>query len=283
MSQVKRGRDNRTDSKQEWSSNHPLESDINSWGKEKEKTNCLFSLINYVTGEEKQIYYEKKNVIHYSCITRCNSDVVTKRTALDIEKKEVINSEGCLGDSQEEHGELLYANGTKWEGGVENGVANGWGTLFSSDGNVIFNGFQLDSLYMCYGTLYDENGILIYEGGFLDGKRFGYGHSQSDDKLSVFTDQKKEILISPNSEFDCFIYNTITKFVIEHNSGQSVLELCLNHYPNLEVFRMGNDCCQNVIHFQIRYCPSLKDIVIGCSSMVNTRSFWVACNYYSCL
>lgn len=278
MSHMKRERDNSSDSNQASSSNHPLESDVNNWGKEKEKTNCLFSLMNYVTGEEKQLYFEKKNVIHYSYVVRRNSNVTTKQITLDIKRKEVMHSEGYLCDSQEKQGEILYANGTRWEGGVANGVANGWGTLFSSQRKVLFDGFQLNGSYMCYGTLYDENGHLIYEGGYLDGKQFGYGHSQSDDGSSVFTNEKKEILITPNTEFDCFIYNTITKLTIEHNCGQSVLELCLNHYPNLEVFRMGNDCCQNVAHFQIRYCPSLKEIVIGCSSLVNTRSFWVACN-----
>lgn len=64
-----------------------------------------------------------------------------------------------------------------YSGNVDNGAANGQGTLYAPNGSTVYEGQFSESMYNGSGTLYYENGSPQYVGSFTDNRYNGTGSS----------------------------------------------------------------------------------------------------------
>ena len=80
--------------------------------------------------------------------------------------------------SRMKHDEIvdLSVDGDRWEGDVLNEKPFGWGTLYDKDNNLLYEGFRIGDVYVCYGRkYYDDISRVEYEGEWREGLRWGRG------------------------------------------------------------------------------------------------------------
>ena len=78
-----------------------------------------------------------------------------------------------------EHNQVLDLNddGERWEGDVLHDQPYGWGVLYDSENRMVYEGFRLKDVNVCYGrSYYPDAGVIEYEGEWYKGKRWGRGH-----------------------------------------------------------------------------------------------------------
>lgn len=70
---------------------------------------------------------------------------------------------------------INYKDGIKYIGEIKNGLPNGNGKLYYSNGNLSFEGYFIDGLLNGTGKQFYQNGTLSYDGEWKDGKSNGNG------------------------------------------------------------------------------------------------------------
>ena len=59
----------------------------------------------------------------------------------------------------------LSDDGERWEGDVRNDEPCGWGVLYDSENRMVYEGFRVGEVNVCYGTrYYSDIGVIKYEG-----------------------------------------------------------------------------------------------------------------------
>lgn len=145
----------------------------------------------------------------------------------------------------------LDVSGKRWEGGVKDGNPFGYGILYDEEGGMEYQGFMMNGMRMCYGVEYDAViNRVQYEGGYYDNKRFGNGVLFDRRGNVAYRGMWKNDQLSL-SEFDGETINSTTEMV-------SIPD---NSFPLVDSFILP------------RYLYSLKQIVIGNESFVNTQRF----------
>ena len=94
---------------------------------------------------------------------------VEKKQLLNVYKKEM---------SEVEHNRVLDLSdeGDRWEGDVLCNKPFGWGVLYDKDNNVMYEGFRIENVNVCYGIQYYADIHKIeYEGEWCGGNRWGKG------------------------------------------------------------------------------------------------------------
>lgn len=159
-------------------------------------------------------------------------------------------------------------NGGRWEGGVKDGKAFGFGVLYNEEGRKKYEGFLWNEKKNGWGCLYrDDVELVEYRGCFYDDKKWGYGVELSEagdvsysgywmnDKkypkeikeraLEISTQQKEvSLCCSPDVysfELDKWIRN-LEKLVIKDMSFQEVALFSLDGLPELKTVEIGNVC-----------------------------------------
>ena len=72
----------------------------------------------------------------------------------------------------------LARTGRRWEGGMLNNLPFGYGCEYSDNDNLIYQGFRMGSMNVCYGTEYRDSSISnrrLFSGHFFNGKRHSLG------------------------------------------------------------------------------------------------------------
>ena len=94
---------------------------------------------------------------------------------VNVDSRELlrVNGEDVKGI---EHNRVLDLSddGERWEGDVLNDQPYGWGVLYDSEGEKVYEGFRLKEVNVCYGrSYYPDIQKVEYEGGICEGKRWG--------------------------------------------------------------------------------------------------------------
>ena len=80
----------------------------------------------------------------------------------------------------------LNDDGERWEGDVLQNKPYGWGVLYDSENRMVYEGFRIGDVNVCYGrSYYPDVGVIEYEGMIFEGKRWGRGVQY--DKRGVVT------------------------------------------------------------------------------------------------
>ena len=72
----------------------------------------------------------------------------------------------------------LARTGRRWEGGMLNNLPFGYGCEYSDNDNLIYQGFRMGSMNVCYGTEYRDSSVSnqrLFSGHFFNGKRHSLG------------------------------------------------------------------------------------------------------------
>ena len=107
---------------------------------------------------------------HEGLIEKSHSVVVELRLNRVIEvdiashKLLQVNGEDVNGI---EHNQVLDLSddGERWEGDVLDKQPYGWGVLYDSENRMVYEGFRMGEVNVCYGrSYYSDVGVMEYEG-----------------------------------------------------------------------------------------------------------------------
>lgn len=199
---------------------------------------------------------------------------------VDVAKKELLRVDGvCLRGVK--HMILdMNVNGERWEGDVLNDYPYGWGRLYDGDGRLVYEGFRVGTVNVCYGCGYYGNGGAIeYEGELCGGKRWGRG-TNFDRNGAVLYDgewmdddhMEESVELKDGCEW---IHNHIKALKVRDGccNGEKWKELKWSWMPFLKSLEVGNGCFMNVEAFDVTGVSGLESVEIGDECFVNVEAF----------
>ena len=162
----------------------------------------------------------------------------------------------------------LDMNGGRWEGGVKNGKAFGFGVLYNEEGRKKYEGFLWNGKKNGWGCLYrDDVELVEYRGCFYDDQKWGYGVELSEagdvsysgywmngkkypkeikERALEISTQQKEVSFCCSPDVNSFELvkwiASLEKLVIKDMSFQEVALFSLDGLPKLKIVEIGSVC-----------------------------------------
>lgn len=196
-------------------------------------------------------------VMEYECtrITLTDLDNQTMRVYEENEWRELTHYEGQI---------ELNANGERWEGGLKDGVMNGYGMIVDTEGRKVFEGFMMDGFKVCYGVEYYENGSTKYIGCYFNNRRFGSGILYDECGDVVYAGLWKDG-DPANGEFDDKVVDSQTMTMVvpgESLNGAMFIRLNQSLYSLREII-IGDESLNNIQLFELIGLNELENVIIG--------------------
>ena len=198
----------------------------------------------------------------------------TEKIVVNREKKELLYSEG-VDVSGVKHNEILdlSVDGDRWEGDVLNGNPYGWGVLYDKRNRMVYEGFQINGVHVCYGrAYYADLSKIAYEGEWCEGMRWGRGTQYNRNGKIVYDGEwlsdghgKTSVALRKGNEL---LHNHIEELTVCDNAcnGEEWKVLDLSWMPSLKQLDVGKRCFTYVDEVKLIGLTELKRIVIGDSS-----------------
>ena len=173
-----------------------------------------------------------------------------------IKKNEVLN---------------LNDDGERWEGDVLNNQPYGWGVLYDSENRMVYEGFRIGDVNVCYGTqYYSDIGVIEYAGEWFEGKRWGRGVQYDRTGNTMFDgewlndENKMETRVEIASE-DFSLHSLLEELIVKNYNGNGLewSELDLTFMPNLRLLEVGDECFYGVEEVKLIGLDQLERVVIG--------------------
>ena len=233
-----------------------------------------FSQYNYYTFQ----YDRSSHGFHFlNGVSRVDGCMVVERgkegvVVVDVKKKELlkVNEEDLSGVK---HNQILDLNedGDRWEGDVLNDSPYGWGVLYDKDNQMVYEGFRIGELNVCYGRkYYSDIGVTEYEGEWFEGSRWGRGvqYDRNGDVVydgewlndgSVFN---VKVTMSCDKEL---LHNRIEELVVSDMccSGREWKTVDLGWMPFLKSLKVGKGCFAYVKELKVIGMNELESVLIG--------------------
>lgn len=173
-------------------------------------------------------------------------------------------SEADLSESQETSIVDLNAAGKRWEGNVKGDKPFGYGCLYNEDNELMFEGWMVNEVQVCYGVEYwSDIGVVKYDGCLFEGMKHGYG---------VLYDRYGTIeyagLFSNDSP-----YTPNKDLKIENDFSFPLL------HSHLESLVIGNEYSPNMTSLIIHDCYSLNHVLFGCYCFASVETLELKGNY----
>ena len=165
----------------------------------------------------------------------------------------------------------LSDDGERWEGDVLNNQPYGWGVAYDSENRIVYDGFRIGEVNVCYGTrYYSDIGVIEYEGEWCEGKRWGRGVQynrtgkvmskrewMNDDNMI----EKAVVLIEENQR----LHSCIEELTVSNKScnGPEWSTLDLSFMFHLRLLEVGDNCLQYVKEVKLIGMNRLERVVIG--------------------
>ena len=173
----------------------------------------------------------------------------------------------------------LSDDGERWEGDVMNNQPYGWGVLYDSENRMVYEGFRIGEVSVCYGTrYYSDVGVIEYEGKWFEGKRWGRGILYDRTGNTVFdgewmNDQHLEKRVVLNEE-NQFLHSHIENLIVEDNScnGREWRVLDFSFMSNLRLLQVGDGCFKFVKEMKLIGLNQLERVVIGWNCFTKEKS-----------
>ena len=182
-----------------------------------------------------------------------------------------------------EHAQVLDLSddGERWEGDVLNNEPYGWGVLYDSENRMVYEGFRIGEVNVCYGTrYYSDIGVIEYDGEWCEGKRWGRG-IQYDRKGNIVFDGEwmndeqlnKRVVLNEENQF---LHSHIEELIVSDNScnEREWVVLDLSFMPNLRLLQVGNECFENVKEVKLIGLSKLERVLIGKNSFTKENNYW---------
>ena len=176
----------------------------------------------------------------------------------------------------------LSDDGERWEGDVLNNKPYGWGVLYDSEGEKVYEGFRIGEVNVCYGTGYFADIQKVeYEGEWLEGKRWGRGIQYDRNGKTVFDGEwmddeqlNKRVVLNEENQL---LHIHIEELIVSNNScnGKEWDELDLSFMPNLRLLDVSDDCFKYVNEVKLIELNQLERVVIGRNSFRKNKDYFV--------
>ena len=190
---------------------------------------------------------------------------------VNIDSRELlrVNGEDVNGV---EHNEVLDLSddGERWEGDVLNNEPCGWGVLYDSENRMVYEGFRIGDVNVCYGTrYYSDIGVIEYEGMIYEGKRWGRGiHYNRKGKVMskgewVNNEQlNKQVVLSEENQL---LHNHVEELIVNDRScnGREWTDFDFSVLTKLRRLRVGDKCFENVKDVKLIGLSQLERVDIG--------------------
>ena len=185
---------------------------------------------------------------------------------VSVEGKKVLHVNGI------EQAQVLDLSdeGDRWEGDVLQNEPYGWGVLYDSDGEKMYEGFQIGANHSCYGTqYYSDIQKVEYEGEWFEGKRWGRGVQYNRNGNTVFGGEwmndepvEKRVVLNEESQL---LHTRIEQLIVSNAccNGEEWKTLDFTPLPNLAVLQVGKNCFQHVLEVKLIGLTCLETVVIG--------------------
>ena len=168
----------------------------------------------------------------------------------------------------------LSNEGERWDGDVLQNKPFGWGVLYDSENRMVYEGFRIGEVNVCYGTrYYADIGVIEYEGEWCEGKRWGRG-VQHDRKGAVQYDgewvkdehAEKRVVLSEENQL---LHNRVEVLIVKDNScnGTEWKVLDFSFMPRLRKLEIGDNCFEKVEKVKLNGLNELERVEIGNRSL----------------
>ena len=171
-----------------------------------------------------------------------------------------------------EHNQVLDLSddGERWEGDVLNNEPYGWGVLYDSENRMVYEGFRIGDVSVCYGTrYYSDIGVIKFEGEWFEGKRWGRG-IQYDRTGKVMSKGEwvnnellnKQVVLSEENKL---LHNHVEELIVSDKScnGREWTDVDFSVLTKLRRLKVGDKCFENVEVVRLIELSQLKRVVIG--------------------
>ena len=173
----------------------------------------------------------------------------------------------------------LSDDGERWEGDILNDEPYGWGVVYDSENRMVYEGFRMGNMSVCYGTrYYSDVGVIEYEGEWFEGKRWGRGVQYDRRGKTVFEGEwmndghsDKRIVMNKTSQF---LHNHIEELVLKGKccNGREWILLDFSILFDLRVLQVGNECFESVKEVKLIGLNRLERVMIGKNSFTKWRN-----------
>ena len=209
---------------------------------------------------------KSSSVLLELCVNRAVEVDVQSRRLLQVNGEEVNGIE---------HNQVLDLSddGERWEGDVLDDEPCGWGVLYDSENRMVYEGFRIGEVNVCYGrSYYSDVGVMEYEGEWCEGKRWGRGIQYDRSGKTVFDGEwindehlNKRVVLNEENQL---LHNHVEELIVENNScnGLEWKGVDFSILVELRELRVGNECFENVEEVKLIGLDKLERVVIGESS-----------------
>ncbi|KAM7454853.1 hypothetical protein BLSTO_04390 [Blastocystis sp. subtype 1] len=186
-----------------------------------------------------------------------------------------------------EHNQVLDLSddGERWEGDVLDNQPYGWGVLYDSENRRAYEGFRIGEVNVCYGTrYYSDIQKVEYKGEICEGKRWGRGIQYDRNGRTVYDGEwmndehlSKRVVLNEENQF---LHNHIEELIVENNSCNAPewTALDLGFIFHLRLFKVGDECFENVDEVKLIGLSKLERVVIGKKSFTMEKIHWPNCD-----
>ena len=205
-----------------------------------------------------------------------------EEVCVDVQKKKVVKA-GKTSLRGIKHNQILDLSddGERWEGDVFHGKPYGWGVLYDKENQMVYEGFRIGDVNVCYGrSYYSDIQRVEYEGEWFEGQRWGRG-IQYDRKGSVLydgdwiEDQHMSRRVEMKQSIDSVTLHTLVEEIIVEDGvscESDCTSLNLSLLTHLRVFIVGEGCFGCVSELILTNLNRLEVVLIGRSSFTNSNT-----------
>ena len=233
----------------------------------KKVTEAHLSLFN----RDNVYWYHEGIAVASSALVELNRERVTE---VNVQAKQLlkVNGEEVSGI---EHNVVLNLSddGERWEGDVLNNQPYGWGVLYDSENRMVYEGFRIGEVIVCYGrSYYPDVGVIEYEGMIYEGKRWGRGSQY--DKRGVVTrygewvnNEPAEMAMTITKE-NPLLFTCVEELVVSDEccNGMEWRVFDITCIVHLRELKVGDECFRNTEELKLIGHNELERVVIGMNS-----------------
>ncbi|KAK8813599.1 hypothetical protein WA556_000175, partial [Blastocystis sp. ATCC 50177/Nand II] len=225
------------------------------------------------------VHHHEGSCWYYEGVMELPSTVISTTKGycveVDVKRKELlqVNGEEVTGI---EHAQVLDLSddGERWEGDVLDNQPYGWGVLYDSENRLVFEGFRIGDVNVCYGrSYYSDTGVIEYEGGIYEGKRWGRGTQYDRTGVVIYeggwlnnTHEDGKIILINKDNYRSVLYHTMVEELIVGDyccNGEEWRMIDYSLLRMLRELRVGNGSFKRVNKVSLVSLHQLERVVIG--------------------
>ena len=167
----------------------------------------------------------------------------------------------------------MKEKGERWEGDVLKDGPYGWGVLFDSENRMVYEGFRIGGVNVCYGrSYYPDIQKVEYEGEWCEGKRMGAGVLYDRNEVVIhdgeWVNNRPLLTRVEMTDKNPVLHNHIEELIVKDKScnGKEWKSLDLSLLSKLRKLRIGDECFNEVERVKLNGLSELESVVVGVNS-----------------